>query len=268
MSDLESFGLILRYWRERAGVSRQKLADAVGAHHNSIQKLETGERKLTLEWVERLAPHINVDVGAFLSLIPQTVGDGGKLLNYQQFKKEADELIDRRNRPPEYSDNINDLSDTQPADITDISGIVEISGIEYAAIGRYDARFSAGPGSIIETNPEPLGLLLAEAQWLRKISQTSPQNLAVVRVDGDSMSNTLLDGDWVLVDRTQRQISREGIYCLQVYESAWIKRISLNLREKLVRVISDNPTIPMQEISEEGLTVFGRVIGLVARAIP
>lgn len=147
-------------------------------------------------------------------------------------------------------------------------GIVEFGRAAYTAIGRYDAAFSAGPGSLVEPNPVPLGYYLAETQWLHALTKAAPAQLAIVRVAGDSMVNTLHDGDWVLIDRTQRSISREGIYAIQVLDTAWVKRLSLNLKEKLVRVISDNPVVPMQELPEDELEIVGRVISLVARRMP
>ena len=89
-----------------------------------------------------------------------------------------------------------------------------------------------------------------------------------MRVRGDSMTPTLLDGDWVLVDKAQRRVSQEGIYALRVFEDSWIKRISLNLRDRLVRIISDNPVVPMQELPEAEIDVIGRVISLVSRKMP
>lgn len=146
--------------------------------------------------------------------------------------------------------------------------IVEFDQSEFTAIGRYDAGYSAGPGSLLEPTAEPLGFYLAETTWLRSLTKAKPEHLAIVRVDGDSMKPTLEDGDWVLVDRTQKKIAREGIYTIQVMDNAWVKRISLNLREKLVRIISDNQAIPMQELSEDDLHVVGRVVSLVARRVP
>ncbi len=81
------------------------------------------------------------------------------------------------------------------------------------------------------------------------------------------MVSTLNDGDWVLVDRSQNRLGREGLYALAVSDAAWIKRLSLNLSERLVRIISDNPAYPMQELSAEELVVIGRAISVVNRPL-
>jgi phage repressor protein C with HTH and peptisase S24 domain len=147
-------------------------------------------------------------------------------------------------------------------------GVVEIGRANYIAIGRYDASFSAGPGSLLDSATGPLDYYLAEVSWLHGLTRSAPEHLAIVRVAGDSMVETLYDGDWVLVDRQQKRVTREGIYALQVGEDAWIKRLSVNLKDKLVRIISDNPKYPMQELPEDELMIFGRSIALVARKLP
>lgn len=50
----------LRQAREAAGISRDQLAEKIGTHRNQIQKLEKGERELSLEWVDRLVAGIGV----------------------------------------------------------------------------------------------------------------------------------------------------------------------------------------------------------------
>lgn len=57
----------LREFRESKGLSRADLANAVGAHPNQIQKLENGERRITTDWIERLAPHLGRKQSEFLS---------------------------------------------------------------------------------------------------------------------------------------------------------------------------------------------------------
>lgn len=65
-------GKTLRLLRERSHLSRAELAAKVGAHHNTIQKLENGERKLTVEWISKLSPFLKTSVADFL-------GGGGQV---------------------------------------------------------------------------------------------------------------------------------------------------------------------------------------------
>lgn len=147
------------------------------------------------------------------------------------------------------------------------AGIIDIAGVEFASIGVYDARFSAGPGSIVEPGQEPEGYRLFEAQWLRALTSAAPDRLAVVRVDGDSMRETLDDGDFVLIDRSETRIGRQGIYALRVGDSCWVKRLSVSLKDRIVKVISDNPRYPEDQLQEDELELLGRVLMIVARKV-
>jgi len=139
----------------------------------------------------------------------------------------------------------------------------------FVPIGRFDASFSMGPGSLIADEPAPLGYWVFEEQWLRALSAVSPDRLAVVKVNGDSMTPTLFGGDLVLIDRSKTRPNFEGIYAIKVGDIAWVKRISVNLKSQKVRVLSDNPLVPKQpEMNEDELSIIGRVIALVARKVP
>lgn len=47
--------------RKAAKLSRKDLADIIGTNHQQIDKLEKGDRRLTIEWVERIASGLRVD---------------------------------------------------------------------------------------------------------------------------------------------------------------------------------------------------------------
>ena len=160
------------------------------------------------------------------------------------------------------------LEGTLPRHVSGDVPATHIGSQDFTTIGRFDASYSMGPGSLIGDDPEPMGYWMVESQWLRGLSKATPGELAIVRCSGDSMQNTLFDGDWVLVDRTQKRLSREGIYAIRVGDDSWIKRLSLNIKTKKIRVLSDNPTTPPQpDVDEEDLSVIGRVIALVARRV-
>lgn len=45
----------LREFRKARGLTLEQVAEAVGTSHQQVQRLETGARRLTLEWLTRLA---------------------------------------------------------------------------------------------------------------------------------------------------------------------------------------------------------------------
>lgn len=56
----------LREAREAAGLTQAALADLAATTQPQIRRLEAGERKLTREWAQRLAPHLRIEARALL----------------------------------------------------------------------------------------------------------------------------------------------------------------------------------------------------------
>ena len=146
-------------------------------------------------------------------------------------------------------------------------GTVDIGGTDYIAVGWYDAALSAGPGSLLDTAPNPLGFHIFEARWLRQATAAPPGKLAVLGVTGDSMHPTLHDGDAVLLDRTKKRPSTDGIYALRIGDDLSVKRLTPDLAARKILVLSDNPLYPPQTLDPDDLQVIGKVIWLVARRL-
>lgn len=71
----------LREFRDLAGLSMQALADRVGTTAPQINKLEKGERRLTLDWMTRLAAALDIEPKDLLPLPvrqPPPISAGGK----------------------------------------------------------------------------------------------------------------------------------------------------------------------------------------------
>lgn len=50
---------MIKELREKIDISQAALAELVGTSQPQIKRLENGERKLTKEWAEKIAPHLN-----------------------------------------------------------------------------------------------------------------------------------------------------------------------------------------------------------------
>jgi phage repressor protein C with HTH and peptisase S24 domain len=142
---------------------------------------------------------------------------------------------------------------------------IVFEGNAYVAIGVFDVRVSAGPGALNEDVEEPETYNLFRQEWLHRITNTSANHLAVLRVSGDSMARTLHNGDHVLVDRTVRRVERQGIYIIQDVDTSelQVKRCSRDPRTGLIDIKSDNPEYPSYDgVREDRFTVQGRVVWL------
>ena len=130
------------------------------------------------------------------------------------------------------------------------------------SIPRLDVQASAGPGAA-DSDERRLGRIGFDSAWLRRLGLGGggPGRLSVIRVDGDSMSPTLSDGDEILVDRDDGAGRlRDGIYVLRVEEALVVKRLALGPGGRL-SVRSDNDAYPGWPDLEPGaIDVVGRVV--------
>lgn len=86
-----------------------------------------------------------------------------------------------------------------------------------------------------------------------------PQNMSIIKVQGDSMEPTLLSGDLVLVDHSKDATTRGGLFAITIDQEILIKRIQPLMDSKLL-VISDNGKYTTLEIAAENIHINGKVI--------
>src|SRR6056297_102998 len=134
------------------------------------------------------------------------------------------------------------------------------SGEPIQSVPIYDIRASAGAGALVEDGP-PTGFQPYREQELQRLTSANLQDLADIQVAGDSMWETLHDGDKVLVDRTVSRVVRDGIYVLAFEGELLVKRCQRDLQSGDVIVKSDNKAYDSFRITDsDRLDVIGRVI--------
>lgn len=84
---------------------------------------------------------------------------------------------------------------------------------------------------------------------------------AIIRVSGDAMAPAFPDDSFVLVDAAVRHAAVPGVYVIwdQRRSTHYIQRLQPLLGSDIVRVLSDNPAFPAQEVPEDALIVTGLV---------
>jgi len=149
------------------------------------------------------------------------------------------------------------------AKILDVT-VAEIIGetradAEHYAVPVFDLRAAAGAGALANDASVTQHLMFRE-QWLRRIAADLKQ-LSVLEISGDSMWETLHDGDHVLVDRAQTNPRREGLYVIRIDNMLQVKRISMHPVSKLLTVKSDNPAYRTYDnIPPDDIALMGRVV--------
>lgn len=136
------------------------------------------------------------------------------------------------------------------------------------SVKRHAVAVSAGPGAVVT---EELGkpYFGFDERWLKALTPTPPENLSIVRVEGDSMSPTLNAGDEILVDLGDyAERLRDGIYVLRVDDALVVKRLALNPMGRRVTVQSDNPAYPdWPDCGLDEVNCIGRVIWAARKVV-
>ncbi len=137
----------------------------------------------------------------------------------------------------------------------------ELSSRGFVLLPRYDVRAASGGGAIVHSE-QIVDVLAFRSDWIKHTLRLNPDNLALISAVGDSMTPTIKEGDLLLLDLTAGHVQDNAIYALGVSGSLLVKRIQM-LTSGGVRVISDNPAYPPEEIPARKageLRFVGRVV--------
>lgn len=223
----------LRALLERDGITRQDLADKIGASRQAVQFWASGRNAPRGETLKRVAEFFNVST----EWLRHGVGD-----------------------PP-------------PGLVISPPRVREITGdkppVGAVAVPVYNLVFSAGHGC--EPTPEwEIDENSSEMWFSSELFQklrVNPERCRVAIVHGDSMVPSLLDGARILFEENfdfsigANSIVDGKIYVISIDEELKIKRLAKTKRG--IRVISDNQEMfpPEEYVGEEcnRIRVYGRV---------
>ncbi|WP_249976043.1 XRE family transcriptional regulator [Vreelandella olivaria] len=110
-------------------------------------------------------------------------------------------------------------------------------GPDLSPVKVYDIEAAAGAGRSFEGEPIKTTLYFSSAELAEQ--GLDPAQVVGIKVRGDSMDGTLADGDWILVDRSNRDPKQEGVFLLLVSGERRIKRVQ-RLAGGALYLISDN----------------------------
>lgn len=137
----------------------------------------------------------------------------------------------------------------------------------YVLVPRHDVEAAAGDGRAVPVGAdEVVDHLAFRPEWLREIGVPS-NNVAVISVRGDSMADTLSDGDLVVVDMTPAVRKVPGVYVIARDDSLLIKRLHFKASGG-VEIRSDNKSYPTETLSSadfEQVRIVGRMVRRLVR---
>lgn len=123
----------------------------------------------------------------------------------------------------------------------------------------FETRPAAGPGNHVHRE-RPATVLPFSRTWLRSID-ISPQDAAVLKVEGDSMEPTLRHGEMVFLDtKSAQEALSAGIWVFSIRGQLFVKRLEPR-PDGEVLAHSDNPaysSFPV-DLSHPSFKLIGRV---------
>lgn len=131
-------------------------------------------------------------------------------------------------------------------------------------IPEIDLHFALGGGSFVDRHVNTT-MVPYRTDWLNHITRGKPADIFLTKGDGDSMIPTILDGDDIIVNRSEQIIDKQDkIWALGYGDLVSIKRV-MRLPNGRYSLNSDNHAVWPVEALEEELRVIGRVIWIGRR---
>jgi phage repressor protein C with HTH and peptisase S24 domain len=145
--------------------------------------------------------------------------------------------------------------DTSSVSLNELSLIAHTLSEDSIAIKFYeDIRASAGNGFLNgECKPSYINLL-------PELLPTKSKNIEAVKVDGDSMTGTIEDGDIIFIDKNYTTQLNGKIYVVLLCDEVYVKRIFKDPSNGKLILKSDNPVYPQFEANCDDFKIIGKVI--------
>lgn len=162
----------------------------------------------------------------------------------------------------------------EPSNVTEISNIKEVkdfySANDLCAVPVYNVYASCGFGMQNDVEYQ-LRTEYLPCYQLKRFGLTE-KTARIIICHGDSMEDTLSDGDEVLIDtRELEHPVKHGVYVVRIGKHVYIKRLRYDIMAESYEVISDNKEIyPSFIVDDEKLdefAVIGKVVTTVMKAV-
>lgn len=104
-----------------------------------------------------------------------------------------------------------------------------------------------------------IGFLSFPPADFSNMTTASPDTVKAVRLTGDSMSPTLKDGDYVLVDTAVQSFATDGLYLLDFSNNLVVKRLQ-QISPKELLILSDNANYKSASVQIQDIRIAGKVV--------
>jgi phage repressor protein C with HTH and peptisase S24 domain len=147
--------------------------------------------------------------------------------------------------------------ETDAQEVKDRGGEYAAAHDDYVLIPVMQGKISAGGGLVPDNNIEMNCAF--QRKWIARTGD--PKNMSMIRIRGDSMAPTLLDGDMVLVNHGVNTVSASGgIYAITFGDEIMIKRVEKIFPSGQLEIRSDNPDYKSFVVDPIQVIINGKII--------
>lgn len=136
--------------------------------------------------------------------------------------------------------------------------IVEANGHALVFVPRYEVRASAGPGNHVY-DEEVARTFAFRRDWLKRRG-LKEECLAIVSVQGDSMSGRLEDGDLVLLDISDVEVRSGKAYVVRIDGELVVKYLQRLPGDRLQLSSANQNYPPFTVDASNSVEIVGRVV--------
>ncbi|MBF0501460.1 MAG: helix-turn-helix transcriptional regulator [Candidatus Riflebacteria bacterium] len=278
-----NFAEAIRLLRKGKKLSQKEFGLLVGVSQDAVSTWERGRNAPDLSTLTRIAKVLEIRVkdlvgeGIVINSSPATDATNEILNGEEDIEAELalddyefKQLLIKEGREPDKShlqeaiEKIKEVSKLTGAPVTSFFGI-EPPDIHSIRIPIYDNEASAGNGCFNDVD-HVTNFLTIDGDVLREDLPGNPEHLVIIRVRGDSMVPSIQPGEMAVVDKTETEITIDGLYVLRYNGTLIIKRLQM-IPGGDVNILSDNPVYPPIRLSSKNppdeFRVAGRVVALV-----
>ena len=127
----------------------------------------------------------------------------------------------------------------------------------FSLVGKRKGAISAGPG--LRPDNDVDFRLAFRNDWLEQFG--GAKQLFVVKVEGDSMEPSLLEGDNVLINKNINAIGAGGgIFAINWNKMTLVKRLQMNPQKNEIIIKSDNANYDSITVKPDEIEIEGKVI--------
>jgi len=124
---------------------------------------------------------------------------------------------------------------------------------------KYYPNINVSAGGGAYGDEDSFEYLQLPTYFVNMLGKKNLKNIDAINVVGDSMEPTLNSDNIIFIDKTKKDIFKNGIYAFTTIDGLFVKRIQKKADGKL-GIISDNKEYPVQVLNKDELTILGKVI--------